>query len=40
MIELQTNNKFSIIYGALPPDTRKQQANAFNNGENSSIAYY
>ena len=30
MIELQTNNKFSIIYGALPPDTRKQQANAFN----------
>uniref|UniRef100_A0A6N2L6X8 RNA helicase n=1 Tax=Salix viminalis TaxID=40686 RepID=A0A6N2L6X8_SALVM len=33
-IEKQTNHRCCVIYGALPPETRRQQANLFNDQDN------
>lgn len=33
-IEKHTNHRCCVIYGALPPETRRQQANLFNDQEN------
>eukprot|EP00123_Amoebidium_parasiticum_P015454 comp22979_c0_seq1/m.36556 comp22979_c0_seq1/g.36556 ORF comp22979_c0_seq1/g.36556 comp22979_c0_seq1/m.36556 type:complete len:829 (-) comp22979_c0_seq1:345-2831(-) len=36
-IESQTGNKVSVIYGSLPPETRRTQAEMFNNGTNAIL---
>ncbi|KAJ0043710.1 hypothetical protein Pint_19234 [Pistacia integerrima] len=33
-IEKQTNHRCCVVYGALPPETRRQQANLFNDQDN------
>jgi ATP-dependent RNA helicase SUPV3L1/SUV3 len=31
MIERETDHRVAVIYGALPPETRRQQAKLFND---------
>ena len=33
-IEKHTNHRCCVIYGALPPETRRQQATLFNDQDN------